>query len=101
MHDPSSDTWTLFDDGKVRRLTGGINSRGAFLSGGGGGGGGGGPAADATPRGKAKRNPRGLQRGGDRECEMKGGPAATVATAEESDTKTEFLFSADRAAVRD
>lgn len=93
MHDPSSDTWTLFDDGKVRRLTGGINSHSAFLSGGGGGG----PAVDATSKGKARRNPRVLQKGGDRECDMKESPAAAVIAAEEeSDTKTE-----DGEAVRD
>lgn len=87
MHDPSSDTWTLFDDGKVRRLTGGINSHSAFLSGGGGGG----PAVDATSKGKAKR-----KRGGDRENEMKGSPSAAVVTVDESDTKL-----VDGATVRD
>ncbi|CAN0411431.1 unnamed protein product, partial [Ascophyllum nodosum] len=60
VHDPSSNTWTLFDDEKVRHLPG-INSHDPSIAGTGTS-----PAVDAKPRGKAKRNPFALQKKGDR-----------------------------------
>ena len=88
VHDPSSNTWTLFDDKKVRHLPG-MNSHDPSIAETGTS-----PAVDAKPRGKAKRNPFALQKKGDRG----GGEAmatAMGAAGAELDDGAELLGSAD------
>ena len=88
VHDPSSNTWTLFDDEKVRHLPG-MNSHDPSIAGTGTS-----PAVDTKPRGKAKRNPFALQKKGDRG----GGEAmatAMEAAGAELDDGSELLGSAD------
>lgn len=100
VHDPSSDTWTLFDDEKVRHIPG-VNSHGPPVgaTGGGGGGTGGkkGRGAAAGKGGGGKGGGRGAR--SKKPAKGSSGDEEDEAAAADSEADAEFLREVDRADV--
>lgn len=85
VHDPTSDTWTLFDDEKVRHIPG-VNSHGPP---GGTGGGKKGRGAAAGKGGSGKGGGRGIRKR--RPAKGSGGEEEDEAAAADSEADSEFL----------